>query len=147
MLKEVEIIRLYYEEHKRPTDIADMLKVSKPYITKVIQKDDRYIKEKEFRSSISKEKRKESKRNDARKRRKQAKEEYQAIINQINTDNIIVSRQTRLSNIEFAKWNRGAYKQDKVSGDLILRDNINAGYNAPKRVSNIVNADCIKRAV
>lgn len=56
MLKEVEIIRLYYEEHKRPTDIADMLKVSKPYITKVIQKDDRYIKEKEFRSSISKEK-------------------------------------------------------------------------------------------
>ena len=146
-MKEAEIIRLYYEEHKRPTDIADILKVSKPYITKVIQKDKRYIREKEFRSSISKERRKESKRNDARKRRKQAKEEYQAMINQINTDNIIASKQTRLSDVEFAKWNRGAYKQDKVSGDLILRDDINTGYNVPKKVSNIVNPDCIKRAV
>ena len=45
------IIRFFYEEHKRTTDIAEELKVSKPYITKIIQKDERYIKEKEYRSN------------------------------------------------------------------------------------------------
>ena len=51
--KNEDIIRFFYEEHKRPTDIAEELKVSKPYITKIIQKDERYIKEKEYRSNIS----------------------------------------------------------------------------------------------
>ena len=37
--KNEDIIRFFYEEHKRPTDIAEELKVSKPYITKIIQKD------------------------------------------------------------------------------------------------------------
>ena len=36
--KNEDIIRFFYEEHKRPTDIAEELKVSKPYITKIIQK-------------------------------------------------------------------------------------------------------------
>lgn len=40
------ITKLFYEEHLRPTDIASKLKVAKSYITKVIQKDDRYFKEK-----------------------------------------------------------------------------------------------------
>ena len=46
--KNEDIIRFFYEEHKRPTDIAEELKVSKPYITKIIQKDEKYIKEKEL---------------------------------------------------------------------------------------------------
>lgn len=46
--KTTEITRLFYEEHLRPTDIARKLGVGKSYITKIIQKDKRYIEEKEY---------------------------------------------------------------------------------------------------
>ena len=61
--KNEDIIRLFYVEHKRPTDIAEELEVSKPYITKVIKKDERYDEEKEYRKNISKENHKACKRN------------------------------------------------------------------------------------
>ena len=61
--KITEITRLFYEEHLRPTDIAKQIGVSKSYITKIIQKDERYIKEKEYRATQSKEKHKVCKRN------------------------------------------------------------------------------------
>ncbi len=46
--KVIEISRLFYEEHLRPTDIAKQIDVGKSYITKIIQKDERYIEEKEY---------------------------------------------------------------------------------------------------
>ena len=53
-----EITRLFYDEHLRPTDIAKQIGVSKSYVTKIIQKDERYIKEKEYRSTQSRERHK-----------------------------------------------------------------------------------------
>lgn len=43
MDKRIEITRLFYEEHLRPIDIAKQVGVSKSYVTKIIQKDMRYI--------------------------------------------------------------------------------------------------------
>ena len=61
--------------------------MSKPYITKVIKKDERYDAEKRNRSNISKENHKACKRNYINKRRQTEKQEYQAMIIQINKDN------------------------------------------------------------
>ncbi len=36
--KNEDIISFFYEDHKRPTDMAEEQKVCKPYITKIIQK-------------------------------------------------------------------------------------------------------------
>ena len=47
--KVTEITRLFYDEHLRQTDIAKQIGVGKSYITKIIQKDERYIEEKEYR--------------------------------------------------------------------------------------------------
>ena len=44
--KVTEITRLFYDEHLRQTDIAKQIGVGKSYITKIIQKDERYIEEK-----------------------------------------------------------------------------------------------------
>ena len=44
-----KIIELFFEKHLRPVDISKKLKVKMPYITKIIQKDLRYNKEKETR--------------------------------------------------------------------------------------------------
>ena len=144
MGKNEDIIRLFYEEHKRPTDIAEELEVSKPYITKVIKKDERYDEEKEYRKNISKENHKACKRNYINKKRQTEKQEYQAMIIQINKDNEYLSTKTQISDLSFVKWNRDIFRYDKNSSDLVLKKGFKFAFDVPKRVSNIVNASSVK---
>ena len=51
-----KIIELFFIKHLRPVDISKKLNVGMSYITKIIQKDSRYIGEKESRKSENKEK-------------------------------------------------------------------------------------------
>ena len=142
-----KIIDLFYEKHLRPSDIAKQLKVEKSYITKVIQKDSRYIEEKESRKVENKEKNKIQKRVCAKNRRekeKQERQEYEKLMLLINNDNVILSTKKKESDLQDAKWNRSVYEYDENSSDLVLNPNVNAGYNLAKRVRNIVNPDSIK---
>ena len=142
-----KIIDLFYEKHLRPSDIANELKVAKSYITKVIQKDSRYIEEKESRKAKNKEKNKIQKRVCAKNRRekeKQERQEYEKLMLLINNDNVILSTKKKESDLQEAKWNRSVYEYDENSSDLVLNPNVNAGYNLAKRVRNIVNPDSIK---
>lgn len=63
---------------------------------------------------------------------------------QINKDNKFLSTKKKTDDIKYAEWNRSAYDYDKNTSDLLLKDEIRAGYNVAKRVSNIVNPDMIK---
>ena len=139
-----EIIKLFYEEHKRPTDIAEQVGVANSYVTKVIQKDKRYIEEKQHRKEENKETHKVSKRRYIQKRREKEKQEYLAMVVQINRDNNYLSTKKQVSDIAFAKWNRGMFEYDKHSSDLVLRNGTTTGYNVPKRVGNVVSADMIR---
>lgn len=145
--KATEITRLFYDEHLRPTDIAKQIGVGKSYITKIIQKDERYIGEKEYRATKSKERHKVCKRNYINKKRQADKQEYQAMIIQINKDNEYLSTKKKLSGEAFSNWNRGMFDYDKKSSDLVLKDGIVAGYNVCKRVKNVVNPSCIRAIV
>ena len=145
--KVTEIIRLFYDKHLRPTDIAKQIGVGKSYITKIIQKDERYIEEKEYRATQSKERHKVCKRNYINKKRQADKQEYQAIIIQINKDNEYLSTKKKLSDEAFSNWNRGMFDYDKHSSDLVLKNGINVGFDVPKRVSNVVNPSCIGATV
>ena len=58
---------------------------------------------------------------------------------QINKDNEYMSKKSKLSDVEFAKWNRGMYEYDKKSSDLVLKKGICVGYSTPKRVSNRIS--------
>ena len=142
-----EITRLFYDEHLRPTDIAKQIGVSKSYVTKIIQKDERYIKEKEYRSTQRRERHKVCKRNYINKKRQADKQEYQSMIIQINKDNEYLSTRKEISDIDFAKWNRGMYDYDKKNGDLVLKNGIVTGYNVCKRVKKVVNPSCIRATV
>lgn len=142
-----KIIELFFTKHLRPVDISKKLKVGMPYITKIIQKDSRYIEEKEARKLESKEKNKIQKRmyaQNKRKKEKQEKQEYQRLLVQINRDNEYLSTKKKENDLQFANWNRSAYEYDKDSSDLVLKDNLNTGFNVAKRVSNIVNSNTIK---
>ena len=48
-----EILKLYYEEHKRSVDIAPIINKSPQYVSKVAKKDTRYEGEKEYRHNKS----------------------------------------------------------------------------------------------
>ena len=139
-----KIIELFFTEHLRPVDISKKLKVGMPYITKIIQKDSRYIEEKEARKLESKEKNKIQKRMYAQNKRQKEKQEYQKLLVQINRDNEYLSTKKKENDLQFANWNRSAYEYDKDSSDLVLKDNLNTGFNVAKRVSNIVNPNTIK---
>ena len=145
--KIAEITRLFYDEHLKPTDIAKQIDVGKSYITKIIQKDERYIEEKEYRATQSKERHKVCKRNYINKKRQADKQEYQAMIIQINKDNEYLSTKKKLSDEALSNWNRGMFDYDKNSSDLVLKRGINVGFDVPKRVSNIVNPSCIRATV
>ena len=142
-----KIIELFFTEHLRPVDISKKLNVGMPYITKIIQKDSRYIEEKETRKLLNKEKNKIQKRmyaQNKRQKEKQEKQEYQKLLVQINRDNEYLSTKKKENDLQFANWNRSAYEYDKDSSDLVLKDNLNTGFNVAKRVSNIVNPNTIK---
>ena len=145
--KVTEITRLFYEEHLRPTDIAKQIGVGKSYITKIIQKDERYIEEKEYRATKSKERHKVCKRNYINKKRQVDRQEYQAMIIQINKDNEYLSTKKKLSDEAFSNWNRGMFDYDKHSSDLVLKNGINVGFDVPKRVTNVVSPSCIRATV
>ena len=142
-----KIIELFFIKRLKPVEIAKKLKVGMPYITKIIQKDERYIEEKESRKSENKEKNKIQKRIYAQNRRekqKQDKIEFERLLIQINQDNKILSTKKKEDDLQYAKWNRSVYEYDKNTSDLVLKDGVNAGYAIAKRVSNIVNPDMIK---
>lgn len=145
--KITEITRLFYDEHLRPTDIAKQIGVGKSYITKIIQKDERYIEEKEYRTTQSKERHKVCKRNYINKKRQADKQEYQAMLIQINKDNEYLSTKKKVSDETFSNWNRGMFDYDKNSSALVLKSGIVTGYNVCKRVRNVVNPSCIRATV
>lgn len=142
-----KIIELFFIKRLKPIEISKKLKVGMPYITKIIQKDERYIEEKESRKSENKEKNKIQKLIYAQNRRekeKQDKIEFARLLIQINKDNQILSTKKKEDDLQYAKWNRSVYEYDKNTSDLVLKDGVNAGYAIAKRVSDIVNPDMIK---
>ena len=140
------IIEKFYEQHLKPSAIAKELGVNPSYVTKIIQKDTRYIKEKEDRAKISKETRKEAKREWIRNKRqndynKQLDEYVKMQHNQASKE---LSYSNEISDLSFVKWNRDMFRYDKNSSDLVLKRGFKFAFDVPKRVSNIVNASSVK---
>lgn len=98
-----KIIELFFIKHLRPVDISKKLNVGMSYITKIIQKDSRYIGEKESRKSETKEKIKVKKRvyaQNKRQKEKQEKQEYQKMLIQINRDNEYLSTKKKENDLQ-----------------------------------------------
>ena len=144
-----EILKLYYEEHKRPVDIAPIINKSPQYVSKVAKKDTRYESEKEYRHNMSLEKKKiynkEYNKNYIRNsKEKEERELYYGLLAMINRDNELLSTKVEMSDIDFAKWNRSVYEYAKKSSNLVLKKGINATFDVPKTVGNIVHVSSIR---
>ena len=108
MVEVKDILYKYFELHEKPSTIAKELNVVPSYVTKIVQKDDRYISEKEYRASVSKENRKEAKREWIRNKRQNDynKQLYEYVKMQHNQADRELSYSKEISDLTFAKWNR-----------------------------------------
>lgn len=87
MIDTKDILYKYFELHEKPSSIAKELNVVPSYVTKVVQKDDRYNEEKEYRLNLSKEKRQKDKRDWIRKKRQN--EALQIELNDLKRSNTL----------------------------------------------------------
>ena len=144
-----KIIRLYYEEHKRPTEIAPIIGKTPQYVSKIVTKDKRYKKEKKYKKKQSLEKKKAYNREYYKtyvrnSKEKEDREEYYKLLATIDRDNEILSTKTEISDIDFAKWNRSIFGYAKNSSNLVLKKGIKVTIDVPRVVKHIVNLSSIK---
>lgn len=132
-----EILKMYFEEHMKQKDIAEILNVTAQYISKVVSKDDRYLAEKCSRHKESQKRKaeynKEYYSTYERKYDKSSKEDYDRLRALLDSDARQMSVHSYgISTDAYIKSNLGAYTQDK-NGNLVLDDSINASYALPKK--------------
>lgn len=143
------IIRLYFEEHQRPKEIAPIICKTPQYVSKIVTKDKRYKNEKNYKKKQSLEKKKAYNREYYKTyvrnaNEKENREEYYKLLATIDKDNKILSTKTELSDIDFAKWNRSIFEYAKNSSNLVLKKGIKVTSDVPRVVSNIVHASSIR---
>ena len=139
-----EIITKFYDEHGKTNTIAEELEVKPSYVTKIIQKDSRYIKEKEQRAKLQKEKRKAYK-NDWIKNKRDSDRELDDFVKlQHIQASQELSSHNEISDRAFVEWNRSSYTYSKKTSDLVLKRKNVYTADMPKRVRKIVPASSIK---
>ena len=106
------IITLFYIEHLKVKEIAEITNTTSAYITKVIKQDDRYMKEKEYRKVISKNKRKVAQNNFIKNKRehKRIEDNYAFVKAQHEQASRELSKAKHLSDESYRKWNYSAYR-------------------------------------
>lgn len=105
------IISLFYNGHLQVKEIAKQLDISSAYVTKIIKQDSRYIQEKNFRKSVSKNKRKIAQNEFIKKKREKQRIEdnYSYVQSQHEQATRELSKSSHLSNESYRKWNYSAY--------------------------------------
>ena len=129
------IIRRYYDEHEKPSVIAEELNVRPSYVTKIVQKDmRRYNAEKERRARLQKEKRKQYKADWIANKRNSSKELDEFVKMQHRQAVGELSYKSDISDQAFVRWNRNAYKYNSKRGRLEIDRKINTSVDVPKYV-------------
>lgn len=130
------ILDKYYNEHTKPTIIAEELNVNPSYITKVVKYDSRYFQEKEYRAEISRENRKIAKREWIRSKRQSEadKQLYEFVKQQHIEASKELSYSYEMSDLAYIKWNSSAYHRNS-KGNLVIDRKLKVGADIPKSIN------------
>ena len=138
MQKKEEILYLYYEKKMKSISISKEINVSSAYITKVIKKDPRYVKEKEVRKNINKKIRNKKKviwnRN---KREKVKKARLDGILEMQHIQaSIELSGRKTINNRAFRNWNSSIYRFHDRTKEYRVKEEMKdkISYAVPKRI-------------
>ena len=134
--KKETIIKRYFVDKARPADIAKELNISKSAVTQVLQKDERYKVEKEYRKEKNKLKHNENTKIIVKKQREIKKFKNHA-------DNLDMKRMheqaskelskgKRISNIAYRNWNKSAFTYNSKRKGYEFRKELGRSYDVPK---------------
>lgn len=134
--KKDKIIELFFIEHLTVKNIAKVVDTSSAYITKIIKKDNRYIQEKEYRKSISNDKRKiaQNKFMKNKREKKKIEDNYSLLKAQHFQASKELSKTSHLSNENYRKWNQSAYKYNPSKRRFEFDKNLGRSSDVPKYI-------------
>ena len=137
MSNKEQILDLYYNEHLKQNEIAEIVGTSTQYVSKVVRADSRINQEKESRKQTNSEQRKIYMQNYFKTYNRPKKEDlaYQQMIAQLEQDILELSfKNNIISDYAFAKWNSSAYHTNS-KGNLVLNRNLKVGFDVPKSIN------------
>lgn len=130
------ILEMYFEKQMRPIDISKELNIAKYTITRVIQKDDRYLNEKQTRKNKNKIKNREETKTYIKNKRKakQFKNNVDDLVlkNMHNQASIELSNIKKLSNMAYRNWNKSAYTYNEKRKGFEFKEKLGRSYDVPK---------------
>ncbi len=132
-----KILDLFYNEHLKQKEIAEIVGTSTQYVSKVVRADSRINQEKEYRKQTNSEQRKIYMQNYFKTYNRPKKEDlaYQQMIAQLEQDILELSfKNNIISDHAFAKWNSSAYHTNS-KGNLVLNRNLKVGFDVPKSIN------------
>ena len=134
--KKEKILDLFFNEHLKQVDIAEMLDISKQYVSKIVKADSKYEKAKENKLKQNAIKRKEYLKEYFKtyQRSKCEDNSYENLKAQLNQDTLELSYFSDISDYAFAKWNISAYHRNK-KGNLVLNKDLKVGFDVPKTIN------------
>ena len=138
MSKKDQITKLYFVDREIPATIARKLNISKSAVTQVLQKDDRYKKEKEVRKKQNKIRHNKKTKEIIKKTRKikQFKNRSEDLIlkrmhNQASQE---LSKGKRVSNLAYRNWNTSAYSYNEVKRRYEFKEELGRSNDVPKYI-------------
>lgn len=134
-----EILRLYFEEKLKQVKISEILGISKNAVSKVLKKDDRYQSEKNIRKQLNKKKHNKQIQTNIENKRKAIKEKNDSdflILKKMHeqASKELSGGKNPISDIAYRNWNKSAYKYNSKKDTYILRKELTAGADIPKRI-------------
>ena len=137
MTNKDKILDLYYNEHLKQKEIADIVGTSTQYVSKVVRADKRNKEEKEKRKTENSENRKVYIQEYFKTYNRPKKDDnsYEQMVAQQIQDSLELSFSSNIiSDYAFAKWNSSAYHTNS-KGNLVLNRNLKVGFDVPKSIN------------
>lgn len=132
MDKKQEIIKLYYENDAKIIDIANSLKVSRAYISKIIKLDSRYTSKKQKQKEAT-QKRKKEYTNNRMKIIREIERQQDSFLKQqhLQATQELSSSRNVISNRAFRNWNSSIYTYNVKLKSYKLQKDIVTGSDVP----------------
>lgn len=137
MSNKEKILDLYYNQHLKQKQIADIVGTSTQYVSKVVRADKRNKEEKEKRKTENSENRKVYMQEYFKTYNRPKKDDnsYEQMVAQQIQDSLELSFGNNIiSNYDYAKWNSSAYHTNS-KGNLVLNGNLKVGFDVPKSIN------------
>ena len=132
-----KILDLFYNEHLKQKEIADIVGTSTQYVSKVVRADKRNKEEKEKRKIEISENRKVYMQEYFKTYNRPKKDDnsYEQMVAQQIQDSLELSFGNNIiSDYAYAKWNSSAYHTNS-KGNLVLNRNLKVGFDVPKSIN------------